>query len=93
MVEDDETPSIYSELARPELLQNALFVIMLDFTAPWQFVQEFEKWVKFINELQQRAQLTIGQLETMARQSNSAITQLRTTTNVLGNRSSIKMES
>jgi hypothetical protein len=42
---------------------------MLDFTAPWQFVSEFEKWIKFINELQQRAKLTIGELEEMAKNS------------------------
>jgi len=35
---------------------------MLDFTNPWNFIQEVEKWVKFIYELQQMAQLTIGDL-------------------------------
>lgn len=62
MVEEDDPASIYQELASPAILKKAVFVIMLDFTAPWQFVSEFEKWVKFINELQQRAKLTIGEL-------------------------------
>lgn len=63
MVEEDDPVSIYTELANPAILKRAVFVIMLDFTAPWNFIPEFEKWVKFINELMQRAQLTIGDLE------------------------------
>jgi len=36
---------------------------MLDFTNPWNFVVEIEKWVKFIYELQKMAQLSIKDLE------------------------------
>jgi len=49
MVEEDDPVSIYQELACPAILKKAVFVIMLDFTAPWQFISEFEKWIKFIN--------------------------------------------
>ena len=42
---------------------------MLDFTNPWQFVEEVERWVRFINELQQMAQLPIGDLEGMGTSS------------------------
>lgn len=90
MVEDDETPSVYSELADPALLQKAVFVIMLDFTAPWNFIQEFQKWVKFINELQQMAKLPIGELEDMAQSSTPPVTQPKTTTNSSRNQSSTK---
>ena len=48
MVEEDDPASIYQELATPNILKRAVFVVMLDFTAPWQFVTEFEKWIKFI---------------------------------------------
>lgn len=33
---------------------------MLDFTMPWNFMSELDKWVKFINELQQLAALKIN---------------------------------
>lgn len=66
MVEEIEHPSVYSQLASPALLKAALFVIMLDFTAPWNFMQEIEKWVRFIYDLQQMAQLSIADLEQMA---------------------------
>jgi len=49
MVEEDDPASIYQELACPAILKKAVFVIMLDFTEPWQFISEFEKWIKFIN--------------------------------------------
>ena len=62
MVEDPEQPSIYRELAKPEILKSGVFVIMLDFTSPWSFVEEIEKWIKFIYELQKMAELTIGEL-------------------------------
>lgn len=39
---------------------------MLDFTNPWNFITEFEKWIKFIYELQQMAKLPITDLETMS---------------------------
>ena len=49
MVEEGDPVSVYTELANPSLLKRAVFIIMLDFTAPWNFIQEYEKWVKFIN--------------------------------------------
>ena len=72
MVEEDDNPSVYSELANPTLLKNAVFMIMLDFTSPWNFILEIERWVKFINELQQMAKFTIGELEAMADGSTHA---------------------
>lgn len=60
MVEEVDQPSIYSELSSPALLKNCIFVVMLDFTNPWNFITEFEKWIKFIYELQQMAKLPIG---------------------------------
>lgn len=66
---------------------------MLDFTAPWQFVSEFEKWIKFINELQQRAKLTIGELEEMAKNSKYLLMQPLTSTNNSRNHNSTKTES
>lgn len=71
MVEEVDSPSIYSELAQPDLLKNSTFVIMLDFTNPWHFITELEKWIKFIYELQQMAKLTIGELESMAASCNN----------------------
>jgi|JI9StandDraft_2_1071091.scaffolds.fasta_scaffold182311_2 hypothetical protein len=62
MIEDIEHPCIYSQLADPQLLQQSTFVIMLDFTTPWNFITELEKWIKFIYELQQMAGLPIGTL-------------------------------
>jgi hypothetical protein len=76
MVEEIEHPSVYSQLATPALLKSALFVIMLDFTAPWNFVQEIEKWVRFIKDLQQMAQLSIADLEQMAARSIPSLMQL-----------------
>ncbi len=73
MVEEIEHPSVYSQLASPALLKTALFVIMLDFTAPWNFVQEIEKWVRFIKDLQQMAQLSIADLEQMALRSTPSL--------------------
>jgi hypothetical protein len=40
MIEEIEHPSVYSQLAKPEILQNCVMVIMLDFTNPWNFVVE-----------------------------------------------------
>lgn len=89
MVEEIEHPSVYSQLASPALLKSALFVIMLDFTAPWNFVQEIEKWVRFIYDLQQMAQLSIADLEQMATNSTPAPIQSNTDTNALGSQSSM----
>jgi hypothetical protein len=80
MVEEIDNPAIYSELAKPHILRNATIVIMLDFTAPWNFIVEIEKWVKFIYELQRMAQLSIADLETMAARRTPLPTQSRPTT-------------
>ncbi len=40
MVEEIDNPSVYSQLASPDLLKSAFFIIMLDFTNPWNFIQE-----------------------------------------------------
>jgi len=42
---------------------------MLDFTNPWNFIVELEKWIKFIYELQKMAKMPIGELEDMANSS------------------------
>jgi hypothetical protein len=88
MVEEIDHPSVYSQLASPALLKAAIFVIMLDFTAPWNFVQEVEKWVRFIYDLQQMAHLSIADLEQMAANSNSLPTQSSTGTSSLESLSS-----
>jgi hypothetical protein len=69
MIEEIENPSVYAELATTAFLRNSIFVIMLDFTSPWTFIVEVEKWVKFIYELQKMAQISIAELEEMARAS------------------------
>ena len=63
---------------------------MLDFTNPWHFVSEVEKWVRFINELQQMAQLPISDLEDMANSRTRPTTQSRPTTSSSGSPSSTK---
>ena len=62
MIEEIDNPSIYAHLATPEILKKAFFIIMLDFTHPWNFIQEIEKWMKFLYELQQMAKLSIADL-------------------------------
>jgi hypothetical protein len=39
MIEEIDNPTIYSQLATPAFLKKAFFVIMLDFTNPWNFIQ------------------------------------------------------
>jgi hypothetical protein len=68
MVEEIDHPAVYSQLATPAFLRNSVFVVMLDFTAPWNFVAEVERWVKFIYELQRMAGLSIKDLEQMAKE-------------------------
>lgn len=68
MVEEIDHPAVYSQLATAACLRNSVFVVMLDFTAPWNFVGEVERWVKFIYELQRMAQLSIRDLEEMAQE-------------------------
>jgi hypothetical protein len=36
---------------------------MLDYTSPWNFMSELDKWVKFIYELQKNAGFTINELD------------------------------
>lgn len=39
MIEEIDNPTVYSQLATPAFLKKAFFVIMLDFTNPWNFIQ------------------------------------------------------
>ena len=55
-------------MANTAFLRNSVFVVMLDFTAPWNFVAEVERWVKFIYELQRMAQVSIKELEEMGKE-------------------------
>jgi hypothetical protein len=48
MIEEIDNPTVYSQLATSAFLKKAFFIIMLDFTSPWNFIQEIEKWVRFI---------------------------------------------
>jgi hypothetical protein len=80
-------------LASAALLKNAVFVIMLDFTAPWNFVQEIEKWVRFIYDLQQMAQLSIADLEEMAAKSTPLPMQTNAGINSLESPSSMRTAS
>lgn len=73
MIEEIDNPSIYSHLATPQMLKKAFFIIMLDFTNPWNFIQEIEKWMKFLYELQQMAKLSIADLEEMAKNRKNII--------------------
>lgn len=66
MIEDTQHPSVYAELADPVFLRNSVLVLMLDFTAPWNFIAEIERWVRFVIELQRMAGLSIADLEQMA---------------------------
>ena len=75
MIEEIDNPSIYAHLATPEILKKAFFIIMLDFTNPWNFIQEIEKWMKFLYELQQMAKLSIADLQEMAKNRISHIIQ------------------
>lgn len=42
---------------------------MLDFTNPWNFMAELNRWINFIYELQKRAEFTGSDLEMMAKKS------------------------
>lgn len=66
MIEDAEHPAVYAQLADPAFLRNSILVLMLDFTAPWNFIAEIEQWVRFVIELQKMAGLSIADLEQMA---------------------------
>jgi hypothetical protein len=70
MVEEIDHPSVYSQLANTAFLRNSVFVVMLDFTAPWNFVAEVERWVKFVYELQRMAGVSIKELEEMAKEGS-----------------------
>jgi hypothetical protein len=75
MVEEPETPQIYNQLAKKDLLQRAVLLIMLDFTNPWNFMAELNRWINFIYELQKRAEFTSSDLESMAKTSTFSLTQ------------------
>lgn len=69
-----EHPSIYAQLANTAFLRNSIFVVMLDFTAPWNFVAEVERWVGFIYELQKMAQIPISELDQMGKEGKDDAT-------------------
>lgn len=73
MVEDRFNPEVYGQLQKPELLKKAVVIIMLDFTNPWNFMEELDGWIKFLYELQKNAGFTIGDLEEMAKKSTNCI--------------------
>ena len=80
MVEENDHPQVYAQLANPVLLRESVFVVMLDSTAPWNFVGEVERWVKFIYELQRMAGVSITDLEIMAKEGTLILTQSKTFT-------------
>lgn len=74
IVEEIDNMAVNVELTKPEFIKQCVIIIMLDFTNPWLFKSELEKWTKFINELQQMAKLTISELNEMAaKRSTTAI--------------------
>jgi hypothetical protein len=93
MVEEIDHPQVYAQLANTALLSNSVFVVMLDATAPWNFVAEVERWVKFILELQRMAGLSINELEVMAKEGNSGTMQLKIFIGSTESRSSRRAEN
>ena len=65
MIEEESKPEIYKEISNPSLLKKSVIIIMLDFSNPWNFMAELEKWVKFIYELQKNAGFSISELDEM----------------------------
>ena len=59
MVEDRLNPDVYAQLQHTHLLKKAVVIIMLDFTSPWNFLQELDGWIKFLYELQKKAGFSI----------------------------------
>ena len=62
MIEDSQNPNIYSQLENPDILRRALVIIMLDYTNPWNFMEELGNWVRFLQQLQLKAGLNIVEL-------------------------------
>jgi hypothetical protein len=75
------------------LLQQAVVVIMLDFTNPWNFMAELNRWINFIYELQKRAEFTSSDLESMAKRSKFLLIQLSKFTGSSRSRSLTKTAS
>lgn len=69
MIEEPDNPQIYNQLANKDLLKKAVIIMMLDFTNPWNFMSELNRWINFIYELQKRAEFTSSDLESMAKRS------------------------
>lgn len=59
MIEDRFHPEVFKQLQNPSLLKKAVVVIMLDFTAPWNFLEELDGWINFLYELQKKAGFSI----------------------------------
>ena len=68
-------------------------MIMLDFTNPWNFLEELDGWIKFLYELQKNAGFSITELEEMAERSKDNITQPANTSRTSNNQNSMKMEN
>ena len=71
MIEDRFNPDVYAQLQKPDMLKKAVVIIMLDFTTPWNFLEELDGWIKFLYELQKKAGFSITELEEMAQRSTS----------------------
>jgi dynein light intermediate chain 1 len=66
LVDDDQNKEVFEVLVSdPALLQRMCVVIMLDFSQPWNFMTELNRWVTFLNQLLSKAGLTISQLDEM----------------------------
>ena len=48
MVEDPHNREAYKHLENPEILKRAVVLMMLDFTAPWDFMEQLNSWVLFL---------------------------------------------
>ena len=67
MIEDSQNPNIYSQLENPDILRRAVVIVTLDYTNPWNFMEELGNWVRFLQQLQLKAGLSIVELENMAK--------------------------
>lgn len=66
LVDDDQNKEVFEVLvSNPQIVQRMIVVIMLDFSQPWNFMTEIQRWVTFLNQLLAKAGLTISQLDEM----------------------------
>ena len=49
----------------PNILERLIVIITLDFSRPWTFMIELDKWINFINQLLAKAGLPISKLDEM----------------------------